>query len=289
MSDPVLGSHPAPAPVDPAVSTPASTPETVEDTGTTWFDAMTGRGPAAPEPSESGAEPVVPTAELAESPSDEGAPPQAEAPPPPAPKPKKTEPGPDDIVRLTRTQMERRIQAEVDRREAKRAADSRRQQQQDELDRKAREDPYGFAEEHIQRREQEQTLGQQTEAVHDLIRTTSQQFDRTVLDPIVTSLPPETQRQLVAENPPVGLEGRGKLVAAALAEIRKTAAAEGRAAGEKAAEQKLRKNPSFRKEMLAELRGAEDEPEATPNGTRSAKPPDMDDWLRGQLSAIRAY
>jgi hypothetical protein len=293
VASPAPQQNPAPAPAADTEHAPASPAEAGESEGASWFDALTGRGPADPEPTsappeEHGTQP----AEAAPEQSVEGSEP-AEAqdvpPEPTPPAPRKTEPGPDDVVRLTRTQLERRVQAEADRRDAKRAAEARKRAEAEAVERKLREDPYGASEEMLSAIEQQKAIARQTEEVHALLRSTSQQFDRDVIHPIVTSLPPEAQQRLVNEIKPVGLEGRAKLLQAVVAETRKQAKAEGRAEGEKAAEAKLRKNPAFRKELLAELRGSEDEPELLPNGGRSPKKIDMDDWIRAAANAVRTY
>lgn len=285
MPDPVAPATTNPAQTSdaPAAADAASTPDSGEPT---WFDALTGRAPAE-EAFAAGEELAGSDEEPTEGADAKGSDPdQPDEPTTPEPqsKPQKTEPGPDDVVRLTRTQLDRQIQAEVDRREAKRAREQAKRQQEQELERTAREDPYAFSEQFLSQREQEKALNEQTESVHSLIRTTAQQFDAAIVTPIVTSLPPDVQQRLLSEVQPVGVEGRSRLVTAALAEVRKAAIAEGRAAGEKAAEQRLRKNPAFRKELLAELRGSEDEPDLLPAGRRSRQPTDMDDWMRAGLA-----
>lgn len=263
------------------VSTPGGEPS---DPG--WFDQLTGRAPLDDEASATGAEQT----------GDEGEPTASDAkgsdrddhegrtPPPPTPRQAPTEPGPDDTVRMTRTQYERGVQAEVDRREAKRAREASKRHQEAELERTAREDPYAFSEQFLAQRAQEQQLGEQTQQVHQLIAATSAQFDAATVTPIVSALPPEVQKRLIAEIQPVGIEGRARLVAASLAEIRRAAADE----GARSAEARLRKSPAFRKELLAELRGTQDAPEPLSPGRRSPAPTDMNDWLRAAAEGLRA-
>jgi len=141
----------------------------------------------------------------------------------------------------------------------------------------------------VARRQQAKSLQSQIEPIHTAVRDTSNSYDRLVVDRVVTALPPEVQQRLYQEIQPVGIEGRSKMVAAALDEIRRAAVAEGKAQGEKAAEQKLRKSSAFRKELLAELRGSEDEPELMPPSGRSPQVADMDDWIRVAANANRPY
>lgn len=286
-----------PDPAAPPATNPAQTPGATSDatdvstsngepSDSGWFDQMTGRAPLDDEAFAAGAEQTgtdgEPTAPDAQG-SDRDAV-AARTPPPPTPRPARTEPGPDDMVRMTRTQLDRQVQAEVDRREAKRSREASRRQQEAELERTAREDPYAFSEQYLQQREQEQRLNDQTQQVHSLIAATSAQFDAATVTPIVTSLPPETQQRLLREIQPVGVEGRARLVSAALAEIRKLAADE----GARGAETKLRKSSAFRKELLAELRGSQDAPEPLSNGSRPPAPTDMNDWLRAAAEGLRA-
>jgi hypothetical protein len=286
--------NPAQAPADTSGADDASPSES----GASWFDATTGRGPegdfatdteptaAAPDQPESGVQGSEPEPPQAEPNSQ----PQAQ------PTPEQTSPQPDDVVRLTRTQLEREIQSRADKliaKQAREAAKAReieeKARQEADLDRRLEEDPYGVAEEIRTQREQARSMQSQIEPIHNAIRDTSRSYDTLVVDRVVTALPPDVQQRLYQEIQPVGIEGRSRMVTAALDEIRKAAVAEGKAAGEKAAEQKLRKSSAFRKELLAELRGSEDEPELMPTSGRSPQPADMDDWIRMASNASRPY
>jgi hypothetical protein len=287
MSPETSAENPAQAPADTSGGDDASPLES----GASWFDATTGRG----EP-ESFATDEEPTAAATEQPESgvQGSEPEPTAseptPQPQAqPTPERDSPGPDDVVRMSRTQLEREIQSRADKLIAKRAREDAKAREEAELDRRLEEDPYGVAEEIRTQREQAKSLNAQLEPVHSAIRETAGSYDKLVVDRVVTALPPEVQQRLYQEIQPVGIEGRSRMVAAALDEIRKTAAAEGQARGEKAAEQKLRKSSAFRKELLAELRGSEDEPELMPPSGRSPQPADMDDWIRVAANASRPY
>lgn len=287
MSPETSAPNPAQTPAEPAGADAASTDESG---GAAWFDAMTGRGPVD-EAFATDAEPASAEPEQPE-PGAQGSPePPAEPTPQPQaqPKPQPTSPQPDDMVRLTRQQLEREIQSRADKLIAKRQREEAARAKEAELDRKLEEDPYGFAEDVRAERQQAKELESQIKPVHDAIRDTSRSYDALVVDRVVTALPPEVQQRLYQEIQPVGIEGRSRMVAAALDEIKKAAVAEGKAQGEKAAEQKLRKSAAFRKELLAELRGSEDEPELMPPAGRSPTPTNMDDWFRAAMNAQRPY
>jgi hypothetical protein len=109
----------------------------------------------------------------------------------------------------------------------------------------------------------------------ELLRAHAGEYDAATLVPLLGFLPRETQEKLIGEGVE-GYEGRTALVQATVKEIRKLAAAE----AEDKARAKLRKDPAFRKELLAELRGAEDEPELAAAGSAAGRPLDMNDRLR---------
>jgi len=294
MSPETPAPNPAQTPAEPGGESEAS-PSESGDTG--WFAAITGRGPAdfATDEEPTPADPAQ------QEPGVQGSEPSPPAPAPtPQPAAQPDSPAPDDVVRVTRTQLEREIQSRADKLIAKRAReDAKAREEADkaraaaeaeaDLDRRLDEDPYGVAEEIRTQRQQAKSLQSQIEPIHTAVRDTSNSYDRLVVDRVVTALPPEVQQRLYQEIQPVGIEGRSRMVTAALDEIRKAAVAEGKAAGEKAAEQKLRKSSAFRKELLAELRGTEDEPELMTGAGRSPTPSDMDDWIRGAATAGRPY
>lgn len=165
----------------------------------------------------------------------------------------------DEVVR-THPRMQRRVQAETDRREAKRQADAA----EAERKRLRTEDPYAYAEQEEQAEHQRQLSEQWNQA----FATFGSSHDQAVLDPVVLSLPKgEQERILKLEGAGRGLEGRKLIVTEALKALEKHWLAE----GEKKAEARLRKNPAFRKQMLLEGRQQSEEPEsvegvAPPNG-----------------------
>jgi hypothetical protein len=177
-------------------------------------------------------------------------------------------------ITLTQEELDRRVQAETDRREAKRA-----QQSQAERRRKLRdEDPWAFAEEERNAERAAETDAHTTQWLGNVGTT----HDRYTLDPLVQSLPQaEQQRILALEGAGVGLEGRKLIVDESLKALEKQWKAE----GEKQAEDKLRRNPAFRKQVLNEFRRGMSEPEFIGSGAPSASDRNVSNILRQQVQA----
>lgn len=146
-------------------------------------------------------------------------------------------------ITLTQEELDRRVQAETDRREARRqekATADRRRQLRDE-------DPWAWAEEE-RAAERAQQSNQQ---VGDLFANIGREHDKYSIDPIVETLPPaERTRILALEGAGNGLDGRKLIVTEALKALEK----HWREEGAKDAEGKLRRNQAFRKQLLAETR-----------------------------------
>lgn len=205
-------------------STEASRPE--RDRVSTWFDRLLGRTPQV-EPEEGDS-------------SDRQEEPKAE--------PAKQQP---ETMTLTQDELDRRVQAETDRREAKRAAEAARAQRKKLAD----EDPFQLAED-IKREMSHEEAADQVRRIHTNVM---EAYDRDLLDPLVGRLPQEEAAKLVKEIDATGTKGRGKLQIAIVDALVKRAKAE----GAKEAEAKLRKNPALLKQLLLQDREAEDEPEPT--------------------------
>jgi hypothetical protein len=151
--------------------------------------------------------------------------------------------------------LQRRVQAETDRREARRKADADAEARK----KLRREDPYAYAEADEQA-EQQHT---QQQAWAETFSTFGKQHDEAVLDPLVLALPKaEQERILGLEGAGVGLPGRQLVVREAL----KALEAHWKAEGKKDAEAHLRKNPAFIKQVLRTGREETDEPEQVSGG-----------------------
>jgi|SRR5580765_27820 len=160
---------------------------------------------------------------------------------------------------LNQEELERRIQAETDRREAKRAQEARAARKR-ELREK---DPWAYVEEE----RKEEQLQSQNDGVQQFFMQIGGAHDRAAIDPIVEALPrAERDRIFALQGAGQGLEGRKLVVAESLKALEKHWKAE----GEKQAEARLRRNQAFRKQVLSEARGGITEPELLPASSGSS-------------------
>lgn len=171
---------------------------------------------------------------------------------------------------LTQEELDRKVQAETDRREAGRA-----QRQRIEERKKLRDtDPWAFAEQD----RQAETAQVQDQSVSTFFHSVGSQHDRVAIDPLMESLPvTERQRIMKIDGAGIGLDGRKLVVNEALKSLEKHWKAE----GEKEAEGKLRRNQAFRKQILSEARGGQVEPEILPAYSSSGTDQKVSDILRG--------
>lgn len=147
-------------------------------------------------------------------------------------------------LELTEEELHRRVQAEADRREAKRQTEHAREQRRKLRD----EDPWQYAQ---QERDAEQSANAEGNFMGQLHQIGSI-HDRTTIDPLLEMLPQsERDRILKLDGAGVGLAGRTLIVKEALKALEKSWKGD----GGKDAERKLRTNPAFRKQLLAEMRG----------------------------------
>jgi hypothetical protein len=187
------------------------------------------------------------------------------------------EPQTSSAITLTQEELDRRIQAETDRREAKRATQASAERRRKLRD----EDPWAFAEEE-RKAEQIAHLDQQNGEILGNIGAT---HDRFTVDPVVLALPQAERNRIMAiEGAGLGLEGRKLIVEEGLKALEKHWKAE----GAKDAEDKLRRNPAFRKQVLNEFRRGMSEPEFIGSGAPSANDKNVSNLLRGQLGSRRS-
>lgn len=171
---------------------------------------------------------------------------------------------------LTQEELERRIQSEADRREAKRNQEARAKAKRDLRDK----DPWAYAQ---MEREDEQ-VQDQTVGVQQFFSNIGTAHDRVSIDPLVLSLPEqERQRILAIEGAGSGLEGRKLVVSESLKALEKHWKAE----GAKEAESRLRRNSAFRKQVLTEVRGTSPEPELLPSAGGGGSDDGVSAILRG--------
>lgn len=167
--------------------------------------------------------------------------------------------GPSAPPKLTQEELDRRVQAETDRREAQRIAREKAEARKRLRD----EDPWAYAQ---QEREAEQAQ-QQTAGVSEFFAGVGAQHDRASIDPVMEALPlAERERIMKINGAGVGLEGRKLVVSEALKSLEK----HWKEQGEREAESRLRRNNAFRKQLLAEARGQAVEPELLPASGPSA-------------------
>lgn len=172
-------------------------------------------------------------------------------------------------LRLTREELDRRIQSETDRREAKRAAEARAAERKRLRD----EDPWAYAEQDRQAEKAQET----DQGLAGFFATVGLEHDKHSIDPLMEQLPvAERERIMKLEGAGKGLAGRKLVVQEALKSLEKHWKVE----GEREAQDRLRRNPAFRKQVLAEGRGSLLEPELLPAVGSSAADRKVSDILR---------
>jgi len=173
-------------------------------------------------------------------------------------------------LELSQEELDRRVQAETDRREFKRQQEARAQERKRLRD----TDPWAYAEEE---RKAEQEI-QSTSQVQGFLQGLSGEHDRVAIDPLIERLPQaERERIFKMDGAGQGLKGRKLVVTEAMKALEKHWKAE----GEKQAERKLRSNAAFRKQVLAESRGQTVEPELLPALSASEADQTVSGILRG--------
>jgi hypothetical protein len=171
--------------------------------------------------------------------------------------------------------FERRVQAEVDRREAVRRQRADTQQEQ----RLRREDPQAYA----RLKEEQESAEQRAAGLTGALKQLTDSFDEASIRPLLEALPEPTRNAVLSKASGAhGLEQRKLLASEGIKALKQSAYDEGFAKGKESAQKTLRKSPSFRSELLTELRGGDDEPEvALANGTAGGGGDwDMNDWMR---------
>jgi hypothetical protein len=171
---------------------------------------------------------------------------------------------------LTQEELDRRVQAETDRREAQRAARARQEERRKLRD----EDPLAFAEQE----RQAEKAAEQDMGLSSFFANVGLEHDRHSIDPLMEMLPQaERKRIMDMEGAGKGLAGRKLIVQEALKSLEKHWKTE----GEREAESKLRRNQAFRKQILAEQRGNFQEPELLPAFSGSSTDRKVSEILRG--------
>lgn len=172
---------------------------------------------------------------------------------------------------VSEEELARLVQAESDRREAKRQADEKRLQRKRLRD----TDPFAYAEEDRKEELTQTGVGE----MEKFLANVGGEHDRVSIDPVVELLPKEErERILKLEGAGTGLKGRKMVVTESLKALEKHWKAE----GARDAEVKLRRNPAFRKQVLAESRGSAVEPDLLPAASASAPESTVSALLRSR-------
>jgi hypothetical protein len=240
-----------PAPAAPAAAAPASEPASspTAEPGRSWMDRLLGRVPA-------NADPVPAPASDADA--------QEQSKEPDATTPRT----------YTQDEIQRLVQGESDRRDAKR----QRETQDAERRRLRKEDPYAYAEGDELHEQQAQAAAQ----FGNQIATVASSIDRAVLDPLLERVPEKLRGKLFEDpNAGVGLDGRKALVVKALDQLKREWTAEGRAAAADA----LLDDPIHQKKVLARVRGEPDyeEPDNVQGSATKSNGRDVSAILRESL------
>lgn len=185
-----------------------------------------------------------------------------------------------DRLVLTKEELERRIQAEVDRRENERKArEARRRAQEEAEERKRRrrelrqQDPFEFA----RLDEEEERAQEQQQALAQALTNVTQQYDTAVILPLWEAVPETARTEIAKHVPDDPFEARSYLVKECLKAYRQAVEQELKAS--------LRKSPTLRKELLAELRSELEAPEVI-EGSEEGPPPADPDVLLRRLAGI---
>lgn len=178
---------------------------------------------------------------------------------------------PDDFQR----EISRAAQAEVDRREAKRAQDAERARRRELRDK----DPYEYAKLDREEEAKAEASGAITTQAVSFANEKVTEYDRQVLDPLILAVKDRTRvDQVISTAPEGGIENRAHIARGVIDLIRQEALAEAR--------RTLENDDSFVKQILARRGGQRAEPEIVPAvgaAPRRAENPDdgMNDYIRG--------
>lgn len=174
---------------------------------------------------------------------------------------KPSEPVPSTIT-LTQDELDRKIQAETDRRETKRKKDDLERQERERREKAERQldpnspeySPYDGSEEKARIEAEQKSAKEFT----DFLGQIGKEHDIYTLD-VVTSALPEKERERILKLPGAGqaLEGRALIVRESLKALEK----HWRAQGARDAEENLKEDPLFRKRVFTEHRDQVEEPE----------------------------
>jgi hypothetical protein len=172
----------------------------------------------------------------------------------------------DKLLTLSEEELNQRIEREAQSRHDRDIARRNREAAQAERARLRDENPEAYVE--LEKSEEQATQMRQAQAgqLMQLLGHVGRQHDAVSIDPIVNALP-ERERERILSMPEAGqgLPGRKLIVEEAM----KTYGRMEYERGVRETQAKLKKDPVFRKSVLADLRGSYQEPELLP-GSGSA-------------------
>lgn len=195
--------------------------------------------------------------------------------------PNGTTPQPEWQPPKTKEEFDRAVQAENDRREAKRARDAEAKAKKDQERWELDNDQPAVIERRRQELAQEDQQAQTAHAASAFTADLQAKYDRAILDPLFLELPEATQQAILKSNPFQGdtLQQRQDITKATLAALKKQYKAE----GAREAEEKLRRNPTLIKQQLVDLRDESEEPVTVAGTASNGSKADMDAWIRSSL------
>ena len=170
------------------------------------------------------------------------------------------------LVTLSEEELQNRVYRQAqslrDREEAKRRNDEAAAERRRLRD----EDPFSYAQQDREREDTEAVRQVQTAQLMQLLGHVGRQHDAVSVDPVLMALPKAEQERILAmPNAGQGLPGRKLVVDEALKSYGRLEYER----GYREAQSKLRKDSSFRKSVLSELRGQYEEPELYPGSDGS--------------------
>ena len=199
-------------------------------------------------------------------------------------KPAIEEPSPDEPKAYTKEELNRIVQSETDRREARRNQEAKANQKREQERYLRQTNPQEYARlKETEENEQTSVQAVQQERLA-VAESTMRMMDNATLDKMHAILPKKDADDVLKTYAHLqGIESRSQIASAFLERIVKNAKAE----GAKEAESKLRGNPAFTKKIMAELRDELVEPESVP-GVASPPPSGMNDWIRAATGRRRS-
>jgi hypothetical protein len=200
-----------------------------------------------------------------------------------------SKPSAGEPITLTQEELDRRVQAESDRKLAKLQQDERLRREREEEAELRKNNPFEYVRRLEQKEAELREQREETSRISGLLDGTIHQYDRDVLDVFVGVLPNDV-RQKILDDAEEGIPGRGKIAKGTFEALKKIWLNE----GAKTARDVLAKDPTFVKEILARHGGQREEPDPPSRDASIASPEPtnsngrMNNWMRqeGRRAAV---